>query len=114
MTTINKMKHTPTPWSVEESGYTQSKIYGCDSAGKVVFSTVDVLKETPEQEANAEFIVTACNAHEDLVKALKYMNHIDPEEGYCICPQKSGDRDKLHSSVCRDAFLALAKAGVKP
>lgn len=55
--------------SLEKSGYTQSKIYGCDSAGKIVFSTVDASKKMLEQEANAALIVRVVNVHDDLVKA---------------------------------------------
>ena len=50
------MNHTPTPWKLN-----------CDNEilttnGLIVYISI---------KANAEFIVTACNAHEDLVKALE-------------------------------------------
>ena len=57
-------KHTPTPWTVakHERGLVRAQ-------GR----TIVVVRETGNQDidANAEFIVRACNAHEDLLAALK-------------------------------------------
>lgn len=54
------MTHTPTPWYIEHDPYPhiRSEDHGCILAR-------DCLKQSDE-----EFIVKACNAHDDLVAAL--------------------------------------------
>lgn len=66
-------KHTPTPWR-ESRGFISS-----DANGYVPLITPfreDAHREmhgnpTPEAQANAEFIVRACNSHDDLLKACE-------------------------------------------
>lgn len=67
--------HTPTPWRLHErsnraiiapTGHLIAEVTMCNKHIK----TEDDRSET---EANAAFIVTACNVHDDLVKALKDM-----------------------------------------
>lgn len=64
-------KHTPTPWA----GGHYSSIVGCPvvgQGGQVICNTAIGHKPHRESaEANAAFIVRACNAHEALVLALK-------------------------------------------
>jgi len=60
------MSHTPTPWKAEENRVFQIKhptfrIAICTS------NSADYL----EEKANAEFIVRACNNHDELLEALK-------------------------------------------
>jgi hypothetical protein len=57
-------KHTELPW--EANG---PRIY---SPGKTLITTVAHFRDQDEEKANAEFIVHACNAHDDLVEALGY------------------------------------------
>lgn len=63
------MNHTPTPWKQHET------------EGKTFASIRSVNNETIADcgsrrdliaQANASFIVTACNAHEELVRALEF------------------------------------------
>lgn len=67
------MEHTSLPWEV---GYhaTGNKRDGClvyDKESKVHIAGLWAsLRPVGECDANAEFIVRACNAHEDLLKAL--------------------------------------------
>ena len=65
------MDHTPTPWQTAKSGYTGSEVYGCDSDGLVIFHTLEINRALPVQEANAQFIVRACNSHQDLIRIIK-------------------------------------------
>ena len=75
-------EHTPTPWSVFEAG----KRYGIDAdmgVSIVLFQANDerhgdgVLGRTKDEaHANAEFIVRAVNAHDDLVAAVKLVRSI--------------------------------------
>lgn len=73
------MEHTPLPWRIEDvrtpGGDYYWQIMG---SGKAVTS-IHACREgdtTPEEraenDANAAFIICACNAHEDLVAALKW------------------------------------------
>lgn len=61
-------QHTPTPWS----GGHYSSVVGClivGQGGRLICDTAIQPKELAE--ANAVFIVRACNAHEELLSALK-------------------------------------------
>lgn len=57
-------KHAATPWRVFNNGSPDSVDIDADDNGLIV--TVATVGK-----ANAEFIVRACNAHDELVKALK-------------------------------------------
>ena len=71
-------KHTPTPWAILDS---ERLIVGRDEGCGTETPTADCLAEivykTPglpnreTREANAAFIIQACNAHEDLLEALR-------------------------------------------
>lgn len=63
-------KHTPTPWSI---GITNN---GADhiNVWMGIVHVASVMKFVPtgeSAEANAEFIVRACNSHDELVEALE-------------------------------------------
>ena len=72
------VKHTPTPWEIK---ITQEGFEIVGSANKANYKSViawiklggATWKDTwnKEQEANAEFIVRACNSHEELLEACK-------------------------------------------
>lgn len=60
-------KHTPLPWDYF-TGRTRHHVevaYGAPGMGTAICSV------PKSQEANAEFIVRACNAHYDLLAALE-------------------------------------------
>ncbi|GAC1610298.1 MAG: hypothetical protein NVS3B3_18730 [Aquirhabdus sp.] len=57
------MKHTKTPWHVDGPRiYTESK---------TLIATIAHFRDASEEKENADFIVHACNAHDDLVETLK-------------------------------------------
>jgi len=69
------MKHTPTPWEVNDD---DSGIIGTwgpdeDDWGLICATDYAISSSVPEEQrpANAAFIVKACNAHDELVEALK-------------------------------------------
>ena len=71
-------KHTPLPWGLSEPGeriaFALCHISGANH--RPVATTVYPLAPPDwyqEDVANARFIVQACNAHEDLLAALKVM-----------------------------------------
>jgi len=70
--------HTPGPWRIlAQSPYRGgAEICAGDSTVAVMYREVGYddwqdVEPLPQAEANAAFIVRACNAHEELVKALK-------------------------------------------
>lgn len=86
------MAHTPTPWKMKQKDYADKLCSGfiMSRASEIFISHSDKASETwtctglatPEGVANAEFIVQACNAHDDLVKAcetsLENLLDLDP------------------------------------
>lgn len=96
-------KHTPGPWKVSKlDGRTiNGKAYR-NRAGNLVTPAIASIKErTGETEANAAFIVQACNCHDELVAALKMLIRFIPD-GW---PMPLG-----YSQVVAQAETALAKA----
>ena len=68
-------EHTPAPWSEPyQDDYPGDQgwwIYGNRGKGEYAIACTFVLN--PNQEADARFIVRACNAHDDLLAALETM-----------------------------------------
>lgn len=81
--------HTPTPWTFDEHGGT-FYVWGPGQAmvtdGDVDEGYVARMRgvgrgaTVEEQRANAEFIVRACNAHEELLQALREIAAVDAED----------------------------------
>jgi hypothetical protein len=98
--------HTPTPWLSKEDGY---EIYitspDYDNNGYEI-AIVDILgldgKQADLQRVNAEFIVRAVNAHDDLVAVLKRVI-------IWGSPKDQGCHTKPFSSLLVDLEAALAK-----
>jgi hypothetical protein len=59
-------EHTPTPWESNFNRIESKDDHGVDNDGWMIAECIG-----PEQEANAEFIVRACNAHDALVAACE-------------------------------------------
>lgn len=69
-------KRTEGPWKVSKlDGRTiNGKAYR-NLEGNLVTPAIASIKErTGETEANAAFIITACNCHDELVETLKWLN----------------------------------------
>ncbi len=104
-------QHTPTPWgystdltpSLEDPNPTGAVIFSDGFAGNI--AALDD-NEDGCMEANAAFIVKACNAHDDLVDALRQLTAYVQGYGY-------GERwaGRPHAQMDR-AVEALKKAGV--
>ena len=58
------MSHTPTPWDRDEGDFT---IYSLEDSSEIASMTSD---DAVLDDANAAFIVRACNSFDDLVAAL--------------------------------------------
>jgi hypothetical protein len=72
------MSHTPTPWQLIERSCGGFKL--ADADGEFISflcsSRYPDNRPDEEAEANAAFIVTACNAHTALVKALRDLESV--------------------------------------
>ncbi|KQQ94971.1 hypothetical protein [Massilia sp. Leaf139] len=69
-------KHTPTPWRVTDGTNIKDDCrpiseHGVLIAGAHGYNGSGFFPSDEEAAANATFIVRACNAHEELVKALR-------------------------------------------
>ena len=71
-------QHTPTPWSIGSSNPGEGHVIESDSADRTIAWTAnsycasnDEEYISQEDEANAEFIVRACNSHDALLEALE-------------------------------------------
>lgn len=108
-----KAAHTPTPWSVRASRNDEG--YGlliCDEDQTILAGMDTWLGPTPEaeMEANAAFIVRACNSHAALVEALWKMMKLaadfeDAAKGDWKMPELS-EADSIHEQ----ARAAIARA----
>lgn len=102
------MEHTKTPWAVSNSG---GRIITGGMRHPQTICTLETvpLKISPEIEANADFIVTACNAHDDLVAAaelvINRLNDSIAKVAYGAI--KIGG---MRTAVYRELEQALAKA----
>jgi hypothetical protein len=66
------MRHTRTPWAAPAS---------LSEWGPYVIERGSKLIASADEKANAEFIVKACNGHDELVAALKaFVDQLDHEE----------------------------------
>lgn len=70
--------HTPTPWQIGITLYPYVHFYGpSDVAGfSVAIGSCVTSFGKENDEANAAFIVKACNAHDELVAALENVRSI--------------------------------------
>ena|SRR3990167_1990396 len=120
------MNHTPTPW--QQGGF--GLIYGPGVMPRIdgglshkeaapvcevksgAFGTPTGFAKDETAKANAKLIVTACNAHEDLVKALIAIQAGFKDGSIKWAKKRQSDSDPYHPAntlMCE----ALAKAGVK-
>ena len=95
--------HTPTPWIAEGYAGGPYEIWPAPGNARLtrIARTQDV---TPEDQANAAFIVRACNSHDALLAALEH------------CAQKLEDEDirnglaDMTSAELEEAHDTIAKA----
>lgn len=82
-------EHTPTPWNVVR-GMVRAAVPQTILAGNYTIATSMIpvaeciVRDgdtiiNPDWEANAEYIVRACNAHEELVQALNQIATLEPK-----------------------------------
>lgn len=81
--------HTPTPWFVVPPDRDNP------SRAMVCGEGVDIYNAplTDETEANAEFIVRACNCHDELVECLRWFVDYYTQAGIGDCLEENDDVD---------------------
>ncbi len=84
------VEHTPLPWKANCFG-----IYSETTQDRIAHTGGQLIPPGPrsqEAEANAQYIVTACNAHKGLVEALKLARKIiKPFTHEADCSDAPGD-----------------------
>lgn len=91
-----KAKRTPRPWKRQaKTGLNRWRIV--DAEGHQV---ADVNHYNIDAEGNAEFVVRACNAHDDLMLSLALM--------LSYMPKPESDIDPARAHSVRAAYSALA------
>lgn len=101
------MAHTPTPWWTlpTPTPGAAPEIMGAGWRGgrRIAKVLYDRGSEDPEVHDNAAFIVTACNAHDDLLAACKAL----PLDAF---PERMGDCDAADFKDHAGAFFAAMRA----
>lgn len=85
---MTKQSHTPTPWETNHTGNIWGDVYNPEHDGDLPL----LFKPHGNQEANAAFIVEACNSyyenkrkagvHDELVAALEKTSNKDADQWY--------------------------------
>ena len=118
-------EHTPTPWEVQTLSHAHDELWlqiGHFGRGPIVELNCTAHKMEPgviaearwlctsedEQKANAAFIVRACNAHDDLVAALREL--ADDHGRLCQRVGLSENETRDSAVLNHKAHAALAKA----
>ena len=92
-------KHTPGPW-IQENG----SIKAVSRGHWFPVARIEKRKFTPEGiEANAAFIVRACNTHDEMLAALKYVVKYHREHD-------SGEGELFGLDFVTTCIAAIAKA----
>ena len=95
--------YTPGPWRLGKNP--QWIIVGRDS----ILQTHSMVCGEDIAEANAAFIVRACNSFADLLAALESLKH-NNEDCWCDCAIDNPMMHGKHSAACIQARAAIAKA----
>lgn len=98
--------HTATPWAVDPDhrpgmGWNAHVVEAADPDNRVCFMT-----SGPEGKINAAFIVTACNSHAELVKALEKILQLS-KPGQTVSLTQAID---ILTDIWNESGAALAKA----
>jgi hypothetical protein len=104
-------KHTPTPWRICTNAQFSSEVETADGSLSIALAHAkghDLLPdayEAPEDDvsdANAAFIVRACNAHDDLVAALEAVDkHLKAYGTDTIGPETAKVWDQVRSALVK-------------
>ena len=108
MTTVTKREHrTPGPWKLHGDGRSVEAI---DHKCNIPLTTICIFPhpEFPRDRPNGEFIVRACNAHDDLLAAL--INLTATARTFRNVPTGDQEWTPIDDEALEAAFAAIAKA----
>ena len=124
-------KHTPVPWSLGKIRNDGDPMLKCfvavihhgpkeNQGNAVAWAFNGHMTGRDAAEKNAEFIVRACNAHDQMLEALKAQASWTMRDGTpCACPagkneyEPKGRMPIMHSTSCEMLRTAVAKAEEK-
>jgi len=95
---MTESKHTETPWKYSDAYYETQVDIRDEGGRRIAVVVTDYPMMTCRMEANAHFIVRACNCHDELLEALE-----DLVSDWEITGE-------LELSVLSNARAAIAKA----
>ncbi len=96
-------QHTPGPWSIWDEGSDSDPSYVIDAKERHSF----IAKTLGNDKANAEFIVRACNAHDELLKELgKLVTWVSKV-------YKRVAKDDFTQGLIKRQYLDKARAAIK-
>ena len=97
-------KHTPTPWKAGHYITSPDKVI-MDSIGMAIANMNMAERNT---EANAAYIVHACNAHDELVAALESMIKLaDWYAGFAPVSNEARTQSQIDRDKAREALEKL-------
>lgn len=119
-------KHTPGPWQIAKDNYGVERIWDSQLDCDIACCEGDGSIPHEQRQANAGFIVQACNSHDSMVKALEAAKvailNVEAQASLCIgqIGTTFGARTWLRNEVGREAKggieqieAALTAAGKK-
>lgn len=107
----SEVKHTPGPFRYE--WLPASYVFKVSGVGGILCYTKGVTaKQSPDVlEANAAFIVTACNSHYPMLEALEEVTHEVEAALRCVTNHETRAEMQTKATKAR-AAIRLAKGGV--
>lgn len=115
------MSHTPGPWKLlhqKAGGNWKPELYSIIPATDELGDHADAIAHIfwhsgirPQDHANAAFVITACNAHDELVEAVKKSRRTLAVAIRAASEGRMTDEDISEHSVIKILDAALSKAG---
>lgn len=107
------VEHTPGPWTVAKRNSKLVSLISANSEGGDANGGVYVAKtQGPDSDANAAFIIRACNSHYDLIEALREARAA-LHQHYVDWDGEPEDAVPLQDARAKcDAAIAKAREGV--
>lgn len=97
-------QHTPTPWTADDGA-----VWYGDRPIRVLIADCSPAGGNDHAIGDATFIVRACNAHDELVAALREIAQMQPGQPKLDMSAKVGDANAVAFDYQRIARAALAR-----